>query len=297
LRIPLICNLTGKMVGAGETLDATYWRRQTREAVQFARGMQTLAEHGYEVFLELGPTSTLLNMGRQALKEETRTWLPSLQKDQDDWETLLHAVGTLYVKGAKVDWSGFERGRGILYDALPRRVALPTYPFERERCWIEMTEGGRRGMDRREVGSIKDAGVINAAPTLPSKRHPLLDAHTELAHPTGSHVWETAFDKHSRPYLNDHRVEGVMALPVSVYLEMAQAAAREALGAGPYVLTEIELKKLLLVPEQGVQKVQVVLSSEGKNRASFHVYSHATGEDAQPHHVWTLHATGKILHD
>jgi hypothetical protein len=88
-----------------------------------------------------------------------------------------------------------------------------------------------------------------------------------------------------------------MALPVSVYLEMAQAAAREALGAGPYILTEIELKKLLLVPEQGVQKVQVVLSSEGKNRASFHVYSHATGEDAQPHHVWTLHATGKILHD
>jgi acyl transferase domain-containing protein len=274
------------MVRAGETLDATYWRRQTREAVQFARGMQALAEHGYEVFLELGPTSTLLNMGRQALKEETGTWLPSLQKDQDDWETLLHAVGTLYVKGAKVDWSSFERGRGILYDALPRRVALPTYPFERERCWIETTEGSRR-----EVGIIKDA------PTLPSKRHPLLDAHTELAHPTGSHVWETAFDKHSRPYLNDHRVEGVMALPVSVYLEMAQAAAREALGAGPYVLTEIELKKLLLVPEQGVQTVQVVLSSEGKKQSSFHVYSHATGEDAQEHHVWTLHAAGKILHD
>jgi len=286
LRIPLICNLTGKMVHAGETLDATYWRRQTREAVQFARGMQTLVEHGYEVFLELGPTSTLLNMGRQALKEEMGTWLPSLQKDQDDWETLLHAVGTLYVKGAKVDWSGFERSRGIIKDVPRRRVALPTYPFERERCWIETIEGGRR-----EVGIIKDA------PTLPSKRHPLLDTHTELAHPTGSHVWETALDKHSRPYLNDHRVEGVMALPVSVYLEMAQAAAREALGAGPYVLTEIELKKLLLVPEQGVQKVQVVLSSEGKNRASFHVYSHATGEDTQQHNVWTLHATGKILHD
>jgi acyl transferase domain-containing protein/acyl-CoA synthetase (AMP-forming)/AMP-acid ligase II/acyl carrier protein len=290
LRIPLISNLTGKMVRAGETLDATYWRRQTREAVQFADGMHTLAEHSYEVFLELGPTSTLLSMGRQALKEEKGTWLPSLQKDQDEWETLLHALGTLYVKGAKVDWSGFEGSRGILSDALRRRVALPTYPFERERYWIETTEGDRRG-----------AGIRKDAPThqLPSKskRHPLLDTHTELAHPIGNHVWETALDKHSLPYLNDHRIEGVMALPVSVYLEMAQAAAREALGAGPYVLTEIELKKLLLVPEQGVQKVQVVLSSEGKKQSSFHVYSHATGEDAQLHHVWTLHATGKILHD
>ncbi len=291
LRIPLISNLTGKLLSVGETLDATYWRRQTREAVQFFAGMHTLAEHGYEVFLELGPTSTLLSMGRQAFKEETGTWLPSLQKDQDDWETLLHAVGTLYVKGAKLNWSGSGRGRDILSAALRRRVALPTYPFERERCWFETTEEGTRG------GSLSAAPQLMPSHQPQSKRHPLLDTYTELAHPTGIHVWETALDKHHLPYLNDHRIQGVMALPVSVYLEMAQAAASEALGAGPYVLTEIELKKLLLVPEQGVQKVQVVLSSESKKQSSFHVYSHTTGVAEQPRNLWTLHATGKILHD
>ena len=291
LRISLISNLTGKLLSVGEKLDATYWRRQTREAVQFAAGMHTLAEHGYEVFLELGPTSTLLSMGRHALKEEMGTWLSSLQKDRDDWETLLHAVGTLYVKGAKLNWSSFERGRSTLYDAPRRPLALPTYPFERERCWFETTE------DETRRGSMKAAPQPMPTHQPLSKRHPLLDTHTELAHPTGIHVWETALDKHHLPYLNDHRIQGVMALPVSVYLEMAQAAANEALGGGPYVLAEIELKKLLLIPEQGVQKVQVVLSSEGKKQSCFHVYSHATGDTAQPRNLWTLHATGKVLHD
>ncbi|MBE3561915.1 MAG: acyltransferase domain-containing protein, partial [Ktedonobacteraceae bacterium] len=69
LRIPLVSNLSGQMLNVGETLDAHYWRRHAREAVQFAAGMRTLAREGYELFLELGPTSTLLTMGKHCLPE------------------------------------------------------------------------------------------------------------------------------------------------------------------------------------------------------------------------------------
>jgi hypothetical protein len=52
---------------------------------------------------------------------------------------------------------------------------------------------------------------------------------------------------------------------------------------------------LLLLPEHGSQKVQVVLASEANNDVSFFVYSHAAGVPEQPRQQWTLHASGKIL--
>ena len=127
---------------------------------------------------------------------------------------------------------------------------------------------------------------------------PLLDSHTELVYPTDMHVWESALEKQRLPYLNDHRIQGIIAVPISVYIEMIQAAAAEAFGQRPYVLKEIELKKLLLLPEEGAQKVQVVLSTSADTQdtqhLSFHVYSHATGVPEQPRDSWTLHVSGQI---
>jgi acyl transferase domain-containing protein len=115
-----------------------------------------------------------------------------------------------------------------------------------------------------------------------------------LAYPAGTHVWEIDLDKQRFPYLNDHRIQGALAIPVSVYIEMAQAAAVEAFGPGMHMLTELDLKKLLLLPERGAQKVQVVLSTAEKKSIMFHVYSHSAGLPEQPRNLWTLHASGKI---
>jgi acyl transferase domain-containing protein len=115
-----------------------------------------------------------------------------------------------------------------------------------------------------------------------------------LAHPVQTHIWESTLDAQYLPYLRDHRIQGATALPMSVYIEMAQAATKEALGTGEYSLKEIELKKLLLLPEKGSQKVQVVLSSDTSNQTVFFIYSHAVGVPDQPHNLWTLYATGKI---
>jgi acyl transferase domain-containing protein len=79
-RIPLISNLTGRALEEGEITDARYWRRHIREAVRFAAGMSTLSEQGYDLFLELGPTTTLLGMGKTCLPKGAGTWLPSLRK-------------------------------------------------------------------------------------------------------------------------------------------------------------------------------------------------------------------------
>ncbi len=291
LRIPLVSNLTGRVVEAGETLNASYWRQHTRNAVQFATGIQTLADLGYELFVEVGPQPVLSNMGRRCLPDAARSWLPSLRQDQDNWQVLLGSVAALYVKGVRFDWSGFDR------DYVRHRVALPTYPFEREYCWLELAPAATK-----TTAVPKVAAITPAAPQAPisssngAQRHPLLASHVELVFPTGVHVWETALDKQRLPYLNDHRIQGAMAAPVSLYVEMAQAATVEVFGPGANSLSEIELKKLLLLPEQGAQKVQVVLSSDANEHVLFHVYSHSVGVPDQPRHLWTLHASGKIRH-
>jgi malonyl CoA-acyl carrier protein transacylase/SAM-dependent methyltransferase/aryl carrier-like protein len=135
LRIPLVCNLTGQLLLAGETIEADYWRRYTQEPVQFATAIQTLATHGYELFLELGPAPALSNMGKRCLPANKATWLPSLDQDHEDWDILMQSVASLYCKGFDLNWSNF--------DGNAHKVALPTYPFEREYCWLkhEETEG------------------------------------------------------------------------------------------------------------------------------------------------------------
>ena len=47
---------------------------------------------------------------------------------------MLTSLGSLYVRGAYVDWKSFDEPYQLL------KIALPTYPFERERCWENAPE-------------------------------------------------------------------------------------------------------------------------------------------------------------
>ncbi|GAB1543386.1 hypothetical protein NUACC21_60600 [Scytonema sp. NUACC21] len=153
-RIPLISNLTGQMLKAGEIPDASYWRRHMRETVQFAAGMKTLAQQGYEIFLEIGPSATLLGMGKRCLPKGKGPWLPSLKQGKDDWQVLLESVSQLYTLGGNLNWSGFER------DYSRSRLSLPTYPFERQRYWVETTSV----MDNQNVAVETSTPQVNMTP-------------------------------------------------------------------------------------------------------------------------------------
>jgi len=135
-RIPVVSNLTGRMVTEAEVFDAAYWRTHLRNAVQFNAGIHTLHEAGFAVFLESGPSPVLSGMGVRCLPRGAATWLPSLSKGKDDWATMLGSLQKLYAAGAPVDWRGFDRSYRR------SRVALPTYPFERERHWLDVAETG-----------------------------------------------------------------------------------------------------------------------------------------------------------
>jgi len=134
-QIPFISNVTGTWITAAEAMDPAYWGRHLRQTVQFGDGINTLlAEPGY-VFLEIGPGRTLSTLARfQASKEQRQAILSTLRHpyDQvDDNAFLLETLGKLWLAGVALSWPE-------IYGAeAPQRVPLPTYPFERQRYWIE----------------------------------------------------------------------------------------------------------------------------------------------------------------
>jgi len=136
-RIPFISNLTGTWATASAVTDAGYWVSHLRQTVQFAEGLKTLLDHFSPFFLEVGPGRTLSTFVRQQLRERpssdvsVSSSLPHSQDAGSDSSMLLSALGSLWLAGATIDWMGFAKKEQR------RRIPLPTYPFERERFWIE----------------------------------------------------------------------------------------------------------------------------------------------------------------
>jgi acyl transferase domain-containing protein len=104
--IPVVSSYTGKLAPAGLMQQADYWARQTRGAVRFNDALRTLRKLRYEVLLEVGPGTTLMTIGKSAAPDAT--WLASLRRGRDDHDHMLENLAELYVRGASVDWSGFD---------------------------------------------------------------------------------------------------------------------------------------------------------------------------------------------
>lgn len=151
----IVSNVTGRLSRA-EIATPEYWVRHVREPVRFADGMETLHERGYRVFVEIGPSSTLLAMGSLCVPDSAAVWLPSLRAGAG-WEQLLPSLAELYSRGVSVDWTGFDRG----YSRRP--VELPTYPFQRQRYWADI----RR---RSHVEAKVPAENAQGSPTVTERR-------------------------------------------------------------------------------------------------------------------------------
>ena len=272
--VPIYSTVTGQ-VSHGSEFDPLYWARNMREPVLFSAAVQHLMEDGHDIFLEISPHPTLLSSMQQGCHHfgQEGAVLPSLRREEDEHAVLLGSLGALYTLGYPVDWN-------LIYPTAGRCVRLPFYPWQRERCWFEPSAGDtdshRKQVSRSAAGN-----------------HPLLGQHFKSAHPAETHFWETTLDKNSRPYLDDHRIQGGAVLPASAYVEMALAAAVEVFGAQSVALKDIEFRKALFLPEGGTHTIQMILSQAAEGAASFHIYSRPGGV-VHSSESWMLHATGKV---
>ena len=133
--IPYVSNLTGAWITPQEATSPDYYAAQLRRPVQFLAGCRTLLTDPSLLLLEVGPGTTLQMMARliagsgRANQIVSSLSHPKERRSED--ESVLEAAGRLWLSGVPVNW------RGLHADVTPARVPLPTYPFERERHWVD----------------------------------------------------------------------------------------------------------------------------------------------------------------
>ncbi len=132
--IPIVSNVTGKEAYF-ELTDPQYWVNHLRSAVQFEKGVNTLFNLGFSRFIEIGPKKTLAPLAQlccSAIPENT-LWFQSLAKDRP-YKTILDNLGRIYLSYGGINWENFYKSNNGIY----RRTPLPTYPFQKTRCWLDI---------------------------------------------------------------------------------------------------------------------------------------------------------------
>ncbi|MEH1127718.1 type I polyketide synthase [Micromonospora sp. CPCC 206061] len=130
--IPVVSNLTGDVTG--EVATPEYWVRHVRQAVRFRDGVDRLHAEGVTTYLELGPDAVLTAMAQECLSahDAPAALAPLLRRDREEPEALLAGLAQAHVRGVRVDWRPAFTGMEA------RRIPLPTYPFQRERYWLDL---------------------------------------------------------------------------------------------------------------------------------------------------------------
>jgi acyl transferase domain-containing protein/trans-aconitate methyltransferase len=154
----LISNLTGEIADLATVGRASYWRDHLRHPVRFAQSVQVLSALRVSHFIEMSPHPVLLGMAAECVTGGV--WLPSLREDQGAWSEMLLTLQRLFVDGAAIDWQAVA-GAGV-----HRRLALPAYPFQRKRHWVDAV--GTPPV--REATSAADAWSA-MAPVLAAQSH------------------------------------------------------------------------------------------------------------------------------
>ncbi|MBU6352235.1 MAG: polyketide synthase dehydratase domain-containing protein, partial [Chloroflexi bacterium] len=283
-RLPVVSSMTGMWV-TEELTQPSYWRAHLRNTVQFAQGVATLHAAGTDIFLEVGPQATLLGMaggdsgqwsvasGQEAVGNSDQgtggtAFLPSLRPGQSDWQQLLSSLGELYVRGSTIDWEGFDRGYSR------RKVALPTYPFQRQRYWVQSRPS------RRAAASLR----------------PLIDQMTPLP-ALQTVLFETEFSVETLPFLADHRVYGEVVSPGAGQIALALHAAQLCLGEGTALkLEDVILPQPLVLSEGQSRSVQALFKAE-QAAHTFQLVSllPASSETAALPEKTATHASGRAV--
>ncbi len=261
--IPLVGNVSGRALRQSETIDGAYVRAHARRTVEFAKGAEALAKLGADVLVEIGPHPVLAPLARMAWPEgvEPPPVVPSLHRDED--AGFAGAFAAAYEAGLELDhrapFAGEDR----------RRASVPSYPFQRERYWVD-------GPSR----TGRAAG------------HELLGVRTDLA--SGETVFENVIDPFDPEWLDDHRVYERVVAPGAIYGSLGAAAA-EQLGHGASEQTvQLHSPMVFEPPSPGTKPkgraVQTIVGppDAGGERA---LRIHSRAEDSGD---WVLHAEGAL---
>ncbi|WP_346241226.1 type I polyketide synthase, partial [Streptomyces malaysiensis] len=262
--IPFYSTVTGGLLDTA-ALDAEYWYRNLRRTVEFEAAVRGLADAGHSAFVEVSAHPVLTVGIDEAVGDEVVV-SGTLRRDEGGLRRFLLSAGELFVRGVAVDFASFFGGTSAYRD-------LPTYPFQRQRYWLERSAAS---------GDVSAAGLRGV-------EHPLLGAALPLADAEG-YLFTGRLSLRTHPWLADHAVNGTVLLPGTAFLELAQHAG-EQLGCA--TVEELTLEAPMVLPDRGGLTLQLSVGApDVSGRRSLNLY--AREEDAPADQEWTRHATGAL---
>ena len=277
-KIPIVSGLSGELSGAEQAEDPAYWVSQARRPVRFADVVATLREQGASALVEIGPHPTLIPMAEECLAGqepgERPVGIPTLRRERPEPGALAAMLARASAAGVQLDLPALFEGT----DA--KRVPLPTYPFQRQRFWLESGIG------------VADPTALGQAPV----EHPVLGAVVELAGAEGESLLLTGrISLQSHPWLADHAVDGSVIVPGTVFTELALQAG-ERVGAER--ISALNFEAPLILPESGAVQLQVAVSEpDERGRRPIAAYSRPEGDTIESEVAeceWTRHASGSL---
>jgi acyl transferase domain-containing protein/acyl-CoA synthetase (AMP-forming)/AMP-acid ligase II len=247
--VPVVSTLTGRPE-PDAIRTAGYWVRQARETVRFADAVEWLARTGVTAYVEAGPSAVLSAAAEECVEPGSGALFTSGAE-------MAVALAELHVHGVPVDWRAVYAGTGA------RRRTLPTYPFQRQRYWLDARDQGS-GDERKLVGEAQpDADG-------PGTRY--------------SGVLSTA----RQPWLADHVIGDRVLVPATVFAELAFRAAGAGVAEGPLRLSELVFHEPLVLTGSDQVRIQVVADAPDQEGNRPVTVWARTGE------TWTRHAAATV---
>ncbi len=256
--LALVCNRTGAVLTAATPLNAPYWRRHSRQPVQFAESVRTVAQLGCSVLMEIGPQPILTSAATQVWPESSAAprAIASLRKGVDARRQIAEALAEVYVAGHRPEFAA-------LHHRARRRIELPTYPFQRRSYWPK-TSGVR-------ADGTALSGILGSAKDLAS----------------GDTVYTSRWSVKSQSWLSDHVIYGTVVVPGATYAAMALAA----IGT-PAQVHDVFFYEPIILGDKNSREVQLTLHSIDGGGWTFQVHSRPYGDrDAE----WSLNAEGTVV--
>ena len=250
--------------------DADYWVENLRQMVRFAAAVQAALEDGHRVFAELSPHPLLVRAVEQTALglEAPAAALAGMRRQQPLPHGMRGLLADLHAAGAAIDFSALYP-TGHLVD-----VPLPSWTH------------------RRLLLTAQDSPTHGATTV---SAHPLLGAHVRLQEEPERHVWQADVGTNASPWLADHQIHSVPALPGAAYCEMALAAARVVFGEAAEV-RDIRFEQMLLLDAEttvgataaletpGVADFSVETNTDGTSTRWASAALHAAANDQPPAH-------------